>query len=126
MTSGGLTALLLTAFMELTGPRRVHMQTPLEVESLPAIQQFLKQFAGRKGLGSEVAGRPAHAAEETLLLLIEEAEDDQTPEKKRLRLTARADAGAAEVEFLAASVQHHKYADTDVVTVRVAPTKPEA
>ena len=159
MTSGGLTALLLTGFMELTGPRRVRMQTALEVESLPGIQQFLEKFAKRRGLGSEVAGRLAHAAEETLVLLIEEAEGDQVPEKKRLRLTAKADAGAAEVEFLAAggegniedhlsvigghvaeepgehefslrllrhlatSVQHHKYADTDVVTVRVDPTK---
>ena len=162
MTSGGLTALLLTAFMELAGPRRVRMQTALEVGSLPDIQQFLEQFAARRGLGSDVAGRLAHAAEETLLLLIGEAEDDRAPEKKRLRLTAKADAGAAEVEFLAAggegniedhlavigghvaeepgehefslrllrhlatSVQHHKYADTDVVTVRVDPTGTEA
>ncbi|MDE2655319.1 MAG: purine/pyrimidine permease [Gemmatimonadota bacterium] len=162
MTSGGLTALLLTGFMELTGPRRVRMQTALEVESLPDIQQFLAKFAARRGLGSEVAGRLAHAAEETLVLLIQEAEGDPVPEKKRLRLTARADAGAAEVEFLAAggegniedhlavigghvaeepgehefslrllrhlatSVQHHKYADTDVVTVRVDPAKSAA
>ncbi|MDE2677104.1 MAG: purine/pyrimidine permease [Gemmatimonadota bacterium] len=162
MTSGGLTALLLTGFMELTGPRRVRMQTALEVESLPDIQQFLEKFAARRGLGSEVAGRLAHAAEETLVLLIQEAEGDPVPEKKRLRLTARADAGAAEVEFLAAggegniedhlavigghvaeepgehefslrllrhlatSVQHHKYADTDVVTVRVDPAKSAA
>ena len=161
MTSGGLTALVLTGFMELTGPRRVRMQTALEVESLPDIQQFLKKFAARRGLGSEVAGRLAHAAEETLVLLIEEAEGAQVPEKKRLRLTAKADAGAAEVEFLAAggegniedhlavigghvaeepgehefslrllrhlatSVQHHKYADTDVVTVRVDPARPQ-
>ncbi|MCY4571876.1 MAG: purine/pyrimidine permease, partial [Gemmatimonadetes bacterium] len=162
MTSGGLTALLLTGFMELTGPRRVRMQTALEVESLPDIQQFLEKFAKRRGLGSEVAGRLAHAAEETLVLLIEEAEGDQVAEKKRLRLTAKADAGAAEVEFLSAggegniedhlavigghvaedpgehefslrllrhlatSVQHHKYADTDVVTVRVDPTTTKA
>ncbi len=162
MTSGGLTALLLTGFMELTGPRRVRMQTALEVESLPDIQQFLEKFAARRGLGSEVAGRLAHAAEETLVLLIQEAEGGPVPEKKRLRLTARADAGAAEVEFLAAggggniedhlavigghvaeepgehefslrllrhlatSVQHHKYADTDVVTVRVDPAKSAA
>ncbi len=162
MTSGGLTALLLTAFMELSGPRRVRMQTALQVESLPDIQQFLERFAARRGLGSDVAGRLAHAAEETLLLLIGEAEDERVPAKKRLRLTAKAEAGAAEVEFLAAggegniedhlavigghvaeepgehefslrllrhlatSVQHHKYADTDVVTVRVDPTRPEA
>ena len=90
MTSGGLTALVLTAFMELSGPRRVRMQTTLEVQSLPKIQQFLENFAGRKGLGGETALRLAHAAEETLLLLIEQGTDDETAAPRRLRLTARA------------------------------------
>lgn len=155
MTSGGLTALVLTAFMELTGPRRVRMQTTLDVQSLPKIQQFLEDFAGRKGLGSETALRLTHAAEETLLLLIEQSGDDETSPERRLRLTARAEGGGAEMEFLAAggegniedhmavigghaaeepgeqefslrllrhlatSVQHQKYQDTDIVTVRV-------
>ena len=157
MTSGGLTALLLTAFMELTGPRRVRMETILQVESLPNIQQFLEDFAGRKALGSETAGRLVHAAEETLLLLIGQTDDGEARPKRRLRLTARTDSGGAELEFLAAggegniedhmavigahaaeapeehefslrllrhlatSVQHHKYEDTDIVTVRVDP-----
>ena len=157
MTSGGLTALLLTAFMELTGPRRVRMETLLQVESLPNIQRFLEDFAGRKALGSETAGRLVHAAEETLLLLIGQTDDGEARPKRRLRLTARTDSGGAELEFLAAggegniedhmavigahaaeapeehefslrllrhlatSVQHHKYEDTDIVTVRVDP-----
>ena len=161
MTSGGLTALLLTAFMELTGARRMRMQTALQVESLSEIQQFLEGFAKRRGLGDEMAGRLVHAAEETLLLLIGESEDDE-PQKRRLRLTARTEAGGAEVEFLAAagegniedhlavigghaaeepeehefslrllrhlatSVRHHKYEDTDVVTVTVDPSKQRA
>ena len=157
MTSGGLTALLLTAFMELTGPRRVRMETILQVESLPQIRGFLEYFAGRKGLGSETAGRLVHAAEETLLLLIGQTDADEARPKRRLRLAARTDSGGAELEFLAAggegniedhmavisahageapeehefslrllrhlatSVQHHKYEDTDIVTVRVDP-----
>ena len=161
MTSGGLTALLLTAFMEVTGRRRVRMQTALDVESLPAIHRFLEGFADREGLGNEMAGRLTHAAEETLLLLMEGGEDDGEPGQRRLRLTARTNAGGVEMEFLAAggegniedhlavvgghvaeapgehefslrllrhlatSVQHQKYADTDVVTVRVDPAPPQ-
>ncbi|MDE2974685.1 MAG: purine/pyrimidine permease [Gemmatimonadota bacterium] len=157
MTSGGLTALLLTAFMEFTGRRRVRMQAALAVESLPAIRRFLEDFAGREGMGKETAGRLLHAAEETLLLLTGEAEGDERPGGRRLRLTARTNGGGVDMEFLAAggdgniedrlavigghvaeapgeqefslrllrhlatSVQHHKYADTDVVTVRVDP-----
>ena len=102
MTSGGLTALVLTAFMELTGPRRVRMETALEVQSLPRIQQFLEDFAGRKHLGSGTALRLGHAAEETLLLLIEQGTDDETAAPRRLRMTARSDAGGVELEFLAA------------------------
>ena len=162
MTSGGLTALALTAFMELSGPRRMRMLAALQVESLPAIQRFLEDFASRRRLGDEMAGRLVHAAEETLLLLIGEAEEDEALGQRRLRLTARPDAGGAELEFLSASgegniedhmavigghvaeapaehefslrllrhlatsVQHHKYADTDVVTVRVDPSGPKA
>ena len=158
MTSGGLTALLLTGFMELAGPRRVRMTTTLRMESLPKIRRFLEDFADRGGLGGETARRLVHAAEETLLLLTGEVGEDDAPAGRRLRLTARAEAGGAEVEFLAAggegniedslaviggehaaespaehefsmrllrhlatSVRHHKYADTDVVTLRVDP-----
>ena len=157
MTSGGLTALVLTLFMELTGPRRMRMQTELEVASLPDIQRFLERFADRKRLGDDTADRLAHAAEETLLLLIGEEEGGDESRPRRLRLTARSDSGATELEFLASgaegniedhlavigahaaespqehefslrllrhlatSVQHHKYEDTDVVTVRVDP-----
>ena len=160
MTSGGLTALVLTAFMELTGPRHMRMQTELQVESLPKIHRFLEDFARRRGLGDGMANRLAHAAEETLLLLIGEADGDEKSAagRRRVRLTARPESGGAELEFLAGgtegniedhlavvgthavdtveehefslrllrhlatSVQHHKYEDIDVVTVRVDPT----
>ena len=165
MTSGGLTALVLTAFTELAGPRRVRMQTELQVESLPKITRFLEDFASRRGLGDRMANRLAHAAEETLLLLIGETEESEGDEgrasgrsgQRRVRLTARPESGGAELEFLAGgtegniedhlavvgthavdtaeehefslrllrhlatSVQHHKYEDIDVVTVRVDP-----
>ncbi len=103
MTAGGLTALVLTAFMELTGPRRVRMQTTLDVQSLPQIQEFLESFASRKRLGAETGLRLGHAAEETLLLLIEQGEGKPSAGQRRLRLTARTDSGGVEMEFLAAS-----------------------
>ena len=140
----------------------MRMQTTLEIKSLPDIQRFLEKFASRTRLGSGTALRMAHAAEETLLLLIEQEERDEAPHARRLRLTARADAGGAEMEFLSAtgegniedhmavigghaaeepgeqefslrllrhlatSVQHQKYQDTDIVTVRVDPVRDSA
>ena len=102
MTSGGLTAILLSVFMELTGPRRRRIESGLNVEALPEIQDFLARFASGAGLGEEMANRLDLAAEETLLVLLEQAkEDDEALGERRLRVTARPDGGGAELEFLA-------------------------
>ncbi len=50
MTSGGLTAILLSTFMELSGPRRRRIETGLNVEAQPKIQEFLERFAARARL----------------------------------------------------------------------------
>ncbi len=163
MTAGGFTALLLTAFVEIAGARRKRIVATLEVESLPQIQRFLEEFARARGLAAATATRLTQAAEETLLLLIgsdEEGSPDSLARRK-LRLTAVAESGGAEMEFLASggdgniedrlavigghaaaepevhefslrllghlasSVHHHKYEDTDIVTLRVDPVEQE-
>ena len=40
MTAGGLTAIVLTVFMELTGPRSRRIETALDVEALPKVDSF--------------------------------------------------------------------------------------
>ena len=102
MTSGGLTALLLAAFVELSGPRRKRLVTDLGVNAVPEIQAFLTGFGSRAGWGEAMAGRVALAAEEALLSLLGE-EGDEAGEGRRLRLSVRSVPGAAELEFLAAS-----------------------
>ncbi len=160
MTSGGLTALLLTTFVELSGPRRKRLDTTLEVDSLDRIRRFLEDFAGARGLAGGTTTRLTQAAEETLLLLTGQDEEDGAPTRlRRLRLTVVADGGGAELEFLASgaeaniedqlavigghaaaqperhefslrllrhlasSVRHHRYQDTDIVTLRVDPAE---
>jgi len=103
MTSGGLTAILLSAFMELAGPRRRRMETTLDIEAQPKIQEFLEHFAARTGLGEEMARRLGLAAEETLLIVLDQVAEDDAFGVRRLRVTARAEAGGAELEFLAAA-----------------------
>ncbi len=103
MTSGGLTAILLSAFMELAGPRRRRIETTLDIEAQPKIQEFLEDFAARTGLGDEMARRLSLAAEETLLIVLDEVAEADAYGVRRLRVTARAEAGAAELEFLAAA-----------------------
>ena len=106
MTAGGLVAILLTLFMEVTAPRRRRIQAPFEVASLPKIRAFLESFAARSGWGAAMAQRLDAAAEEALLTLlredeIEEEDREQRP-RRRLLLTAHKEGGGAVLEFIAA------------------------
>ena len=107
MTAGGMTAILLTLFMELTAPRRRRIQAPFEIASLPKIREFLQSFASRSGWGEAMAHRLDAAAEEAILTLLrhdeeEEEEAGEARSKRRLLLTAHKEAGGAVLEFIAA------------------------
>ena len=102
MTSGGLTAIFLTLFMELTAPRRQRLEAALAVEALPEIVAFLEKFASRRGWNAEMTNRLCLSAEETLLILIQQGEGEQA--KKRLLLIVRSDGNnGAELEFIAST-----------------------
>lgn len=103
MTSGGLVAIALSAFMELSAPRRQRIETRLNAEAHPKIRRFLENFASRAGMGEEMAGRLGLAAEETLAALLDQVEEDDALGRRRLRVTARADSGGVELEYLAAA-----------------------
>ncbi|MDE2981585.1 MAG: hypothetical protein OXU74_10360 [Gemmatimonadota bacterium] len=105
MTSGGLTALVLSAFVELTGPRRKRLATSLGMDALPKIQAFLGDFSARARWDDAMAGRVALAAEEALVSLLGDAgeEGDDAGAGRRLRVSVRSVPGAAELEFIAAS-----------------------
>ena len=108
MTSGGLTALVLTVFVELAGPRRKRLVTTLGVEALPEISTFLDGFGARAGWDGDMLQRVQLASEEALVSLMGEegaqgAEGDQDGPARRLRLSVRSERGAAELEFLAVS-----------------------
>ena len=102
MTAGCITAILLTAFMELTAPRRRRLETELALASTPRIDKFLRAFAAKNGWNESAAGRLRAAGEETLTILMQEAEVDASAKGRRLILTARSAERAVELEFLAA------------------------
>ena len=54
MTAGGLTAIVLTVFTELTGPRRKRIETELTVEALPEVIGFLREFASGRSWSTDV------------------------------------------------------------------------
>ena len=102
MTAGGLTAIGLTLFMELTGPRSRRIEIALDVEALPEVTGFLSEFAARRRWSEGAVQRLCSAGEETLLSLIRPEGDAAARGKRRLLVIARGSRRAAELEFVAA------------------------
>ena len=103
ITAGGLMVVGLTAFMELTGPRRRRLEIELGIAGLPKLTAFLRELAARLRWSGEATQRLCLIGEEALTSLIQQMDaktaDRTTP---RLRVLARQDGAAVELEFLAA------------------------
>ena len=100
MTAGGLAAIVMTLFLELTRPRSHRLRTALSTGAWPAIDKFLAEFAAARGWSEAMTDRLRAVGEETLLSLIRQ---DEESGKRQLRISARADGRAAELEFVAAT-----------------------
>ncbi|MDE0659092.1 MAG: hypothetical protein OXI79_05515 [Gammaproteobacteria bacterium] len=101
MTAGGLAAILLTLFVELTAPRRRRIELAFELSALPGIREFLAGCASRYGWNEAMTQRLDAASEETLLTLLQ-GDGERGPEPRRLQLTVHKQDGGATLEFIAA------------------------
>ena len=101
VTAGGLTAILMTVFVELTKPRRSRIEAPFDLSVVVKIRAFLVDFAGRNGWDEVMADRLYAACEETLQTFV--GEDDDEARRRRLRLVAFREGGGAVLEFVVAS-----------------------
>ena len=102
MTAGGLTAMVLTLFVEVTEARRRRLDVPLDGKVLPEIDTLLRALAGRLGWNADSTERLCSAGEETLLSLVRQEEEAGDVAGRRLRVAARNDHGTVELEFIAA------------------------
>ena len=102
MTAGGLTAMVLTLFVELTATRRRRLDVPLDGKVLPEIDTLLRDFAGRLRWNADSTERLCSTGEETLLSLVRQEEEAADVAGRRLRVVARNDHGTVELEFIAA------------------------
>ncbi|MCY4393061.1 MAG: hypothetical protein OXE43_13595 [Chloroflexi bacterium] len=163
ITTGGLAAIVMILYLELTNPRRMRFRSQLDVDALPDLNAFITRFAQRRGWDSAMQERLGAVAEETLLTLAPldlslGNEDEEKPKDERqLVVLASSEGTTADLEFIgggaganledqirqiqehdsltaveeelslvllrsyAESVTHQQYADTDIITVRVAP-----
>ena len=101
MTMGTATAIALTAFLELTRPRRRRLEVRLDFSDLPRIDAFLQEVAARMGWAAEATGRLRSAGEETLACLLQPGNPARAGQAPRLVISARPGSGSVEMEFLA-------------------------
>ena len=103
ITVGGLVAILMTLFLEVTAPRVSRLEVESDVSVLPQVRKFIGEFAARSGWGSKMVDRLDAASEETLLMLADPDDDGEKRERRRLFLSARKEADGAVIEFVAAA-----------------------
>lgn len=101
MTIGTATALVLTAFLELTSPRRRRLEVRLDIADLPRIDAFLQEIAAKMGWDAAATERLRSAGEETLSSLLQPGDEYPAGEAPRLIVVARPEGRMVEMEFLA-------------------------
>ena len=98
MMVGSLTAIALTAFIELSGRRRKRLEVELAMDSLPRIGEFLEAVAASARWSGDAVNRLRLVGEEALTSLAEERGSEG---RSRLVLVARPGIDLIEMQFLA-------------------------
>ena len=101
MTVGVLAAILMTAFLELTGRRRRRLEASLDTSALPRIDALLRELGGRMQWSRQSVEQLRAAGEEALMCLLQVRGDEAGPTPPRMILVARPGHEAVEMEFLA-------------------------
>ena len=99
MNAGGLTAILLSVFVELTRPRRLRLEAELDSSALPAIREFVGRFASRSGWGADMVDRLDAVSEEAVMTLLRQGREDDSAKDRRLLIGAVRDDAGAVLEF---------------------------
>ena len=102
MTAGAMVAILMTVFLNLTGPRRGSLIVPLELSSLPKIDEFLRGFASQRGWDEPSTDRLAAAGEETLAVLLQLEETSREAGARRLTIHAQPGEVSMDLELVTA------------------------
>ena len=103
MVAGGLVAIIMTLFSELTKPRRSRIEVGFDLSALEKIREFLGAFASRGGWNAAMAERLDAVGEETLLTLLRPEEEGGQGERRQLLLVARKEDSGAVLEFIAST-----------------------
>ena len=111
ITIGGIAAVVMILYLELTNSRRMRFQSKLHIDSLPELNEFIAKFADSRGWGSEMKDKLSAVAEETLLTLapldltsfdMDEEEDED--DGRQLIVLASSEESVADLEFIGGGI----------------------
>ena len=108
VTTGGVPAVLMIIFLELTSHRRMRFQSKLHIDSLAELTQFVHRFADIRRWNDSMKDRLSAVAEETLLTLapidfeaeLEDLADEAEGDGRQLVVLASSDGPTADLEFI--------------------------
>ena len=107
VTIGAVVAIGMTLVLEATGTRRSRLETTMDMDSLPSIDEFLTGLAAKLGWNETSTLRLRAAGEETLATMQMQVDDDEGSENPRLILNARPQGTMVELEFVATTRQEN-------------------
>ena len=111
ITTGGIAAVVMILYLELTNPRRMRFQSKLHIDSLPELNEFIAKFADSRGWGSEMKDKLSAVAEETLLTPapldltsfdMDEEEDEE--DGRQLIVLASSEESVSDLEFIGGGI----------------------
>ncbi len=100
VTSGGLAAALMLAFVEITAARRKRMEVSLDLDSMPAVDTFLRGVALDRHWDELSIQSVRAVGEETLTIMVQYEDEEQFERKRRLMINAHPVDDDIELEFL--------------------------
>lgn len=111
VVSGLLVAVLLTAFIELSGRRGKRLEVALDDSTLPAIDGFLRDVAAGMRWNDPSTMRLRSAGEEAIASLMPSSGSESADRAPWLRVSARPGARVVELEFVASVIGRENLQD---------------
>ena len=106
ITTGGLAAIIMVVYLEMTSPKRMRFQAPLHIDSLPDLNEFMARFASNRRWNDAMKDRLSAVAEETLLTLapldltLDDDDSENGETERKLIVLAASDGPLADLEFI--------------------------
>ena len=107
VTIGAVVAIGMTLLLEAISTRRSRIEVTLDMDSFPAIDQFLTQLATRLAWNEASSLRLRAAGEETLASLQAREDESDGSEHPRLIINARPQGTTVELEFVTTTRQEN-------------------